>query len=306
MSLTREDELSSLLPKNLTRFKLSNAEGLSASMLKRLPVTLTDFDAIIRPTHPDVVSFFHSETMRISLKSGPFSVTLNLSPFPTKLQYLRIWYINDDICAMIPPGLRVLNVDEGLITTKGASKMPKSLTSVTTHLKVFDNNEAMSYLKQISKIELSTYGIPISEPPNPAIISNLQTLLFESLHEFKNLNTLSILHFGGISSDWLCLVPQTVSDLDLSLSTFPTAIQLETLPTCLRYLKLRVGGGQGLECDWTDEILQSLPRSLHKFWINASEFLKLTQRMYEYLPPNLQESTLLKFIPPLARLYELS
>ena len=238
---------------------------------------------------------------------------------------------------MLPPGLQVLRITEGLITTKGASKLPKSLTSLRAYLNAFDNNESLSYLRHISKIELSIReDIPVGDlnpnwlssllppsssfpTPNGDCVSGgctdiyennnyhlssckivgpsstdplIQKPFFDSLQKFKNLKKLSISSCGGISSDWLCLIPQNVTVLKLSLSTFPTATQLSMLPTCLKYLRLRVGDNTNFECDWTDEALQSLPQSLHEFWITASDFPNLTHRMYEYLPPNLQDSTL--------------
>ena len=122
--------------------------------------------------------------------------------------------------------------------------------------------------------------------------SHLQPF-FESLQQFGNLKTLQILDGRGISSDWLHLIPPNVTDLGVHyLTTFPTANQLSTLPTCLRYWDLYVAGLYNNECDWTDETLQSLPRSLHRLWITASAFPNLTERMYDYLPPNLQFSCL--------------
>ena len=258
---------------------------------------------------------------------------------------------------MFPLGLQGLVIKEGLITTKGASKLPKSLTYLRTHLKVFANNESMSYLRHISELDLSTPNTPygelnenwlssllLSSFPTPnhdcvsgctnicdysnydltsltlygrlpggymlkSIIPHVQKPLFDSLQKFKNLNTLSITYCAGISGDWFYLVPQTVTNLDLTLRAFPTANQLSILPTCLKYLG--VGAGHDAECYWTDEILQSLPRSLLKLSIHAREFPNLTHRMYEYLPPNLQSATLrykavdklVYFIPPLDRQY---
>jgi len=92
-----------------------------------------------------------------------------------------------------------------------------------------------------------------------------------------------------------------VTDLTVySLSTFPTASQLSMLPTCIKYLDLDVSidnvDAYDHKCDWTDETLQSLPRSLYVFYINAMHFPNLTKRMYEYLPPNLQDSSLTNYI----------
>ena len=92
------DELISLLPKNLTRLKHVNGVLLDHSSLQQLPVTLTDYQAKVIPTNPDIVSFIHPDTIRIHLERGPFSKNLNFFPFPTKLQYLSIYFINDDIC----------------------------------------------------------------------------------------------------------------------------------------------------------------------------------------------------------------
>ena len=136
--------------------------------------------------------------------------------------------------------------------------------------------------------------------------------LFDSLQKFKNLNRLQMADCGSISSDWLSLIPSNVTHLNLCLSTSPTANQLSMLPACIRYMNLCIGDKVDLGCDWTDEILQSLPRSLHGFWINAGDFPNLTQRMYEYLPPILSYSPLrymigdfyTDFIPPLDRLYK--
>ena len=144
------------------------------------------------------------------------------------------------------------------------------------------------------------------------ICPHVQKPFFDSLQKFKNLKVLYISHCGGISSDWLCLIPQNVIDLSIQYrSSAPTANQLSTLPTCIKYVSLQFGDENDFECDWTDEILQSLPRSLHRFEIDASDFLNLTQRMHEYLPPNLQDSSLYYnaedtinyFISPLDRLY---
>ena len=145
----------------------------------------------------------------------------------------------------------------------------------------------------------------------------VQKPLFGSLQQFKSLKTLEISYCGGISSDWLCLIPINVTRLKVdSLSTFPTANQLSTLPPYLKYLILRVEYIKNVlecECDWTDETLQSLPRSLYELSIEPRIFLHLTQRMYEYLPKNLHSSTLeyrnlgsnklVDFLPPLDRLY---
>ena len=132
---------------------------------------------------------------------------------------------------------------------------------------------------------------------------------FLSLSKFKSLVKLEIVYSGGTPSDWLCLIPQQVTNLHIhSLITFPTVDQLSSLPKGLIILRLTVLGGMDVQCDWKDEDLLSLPRSLQTFTINGS-FPNLTCRMYEYLPPNLQYSTLrcgsADFESPLARLYPL-
>ena len=351
------------LPKNLTRLSLQEGE-MSPSVLQRLPVTLTDLEVDVSTTCPDVLSLLHPQMTTIRLVRAPRSglSKLNIFPFPTQLQCLRIYYINDDICAVLPPGLQMLDVEEGLITTTGASKLPKSLTSLKTPLNVFDKNESMSYLRHISRLDLTSAYTPLDEPnenwlssllpsSSPTLTqdfvygctndiydnvinyhltslafdgsrwglskcSHVQEPFFASLQKFKNLKTLSIQDCHPISSDWLCLIPKNVTDLKVhSLSTFPTANQLSMLPTSLKYLDLDVQDPRSKirvrKCYWTDEDLQSLPRSLHKFLINTSNFTHLTQRMYDYLPPNLQESSLkyktvekiINFIPPMNRLY---
>ena len=120
---------------------------------------------------------------------------------------------------------------------------------------------------------------------------------------------LEIVSSGGTPSDWLCLIPQQVTELHIeSLITFPTADQLSSLPKGLISLRLIVLGGRDVQCDWKDEDLLSLPRSLQEFYIFGS-FPNLTRRMYEYLPRNLQYSDLIycsgQHESPLARLYPL-
>jgi len=260
------------------------------------------------------------------------------------------------MCAMLPPGLQVLHLDKGLITTKGSSKLPKSLTYLFACLNVFDNNESLSYLRHISEIYLSRREtavgdlnsnwlsslLPSSSPTfnrdwvsgrtdicdnnyhltslhlcgadliwdESSSTPHVQKPLFDTLHKFKNLTTLQIEYCQGISNNWLCLIPRTVTFLKLYLRTFPSAKQLSMLPPCLHHFGLHVGDPDS-ECGWTDEILQALPRSLHTFWISVREFPNLTKRMYEYLPLNLQHSSMkyncvdsnIDFIPPLDRLY---
>ena len=228
---------------------------------------------------------------------------------------------------MLPQGLRTIIIEEGLVTMKGASKLPKSLTSLTTHSQVFDS-ESMSCLGFISNFELWTRDktlrgdlksnwlsslLPSSSvTPNPESASKcteicdynahlakltiigagrrsdfcpyVQEPFFDSLPKFKSLTTLGIYSCGGISCDWLCMIPRNVTSLSIeTLTTFPTESQLSTLPTSLRSLELDVEGEINLECDWNDEFLQCLPRSLNSFYFNAAVFPNLTYDMYRYL-----------------------
>ena len=339
------DEFVSLLPKNLTELKLANPllMRVPSSELQKLPVSLTSFEFGISTDRPDVISLFHPQTSIIRLGRGSCSQSLNFLPFPTKLQSLDIWHINDDICAMLPTGLQSLKIDaEGLITSKGSSKLPKSLTSFTAPFQVFDNTETMKCLAFVKILDLRAKNrsndfedwmsslLPSSIPtcnkhndstglayiqgdnyhltslivdereetiPSPYLTKSF----FLSLSKFKSLATLKIWSSGGTPSDWLCLIPQQVTELNISsLSTFPTVSQLSKLPTCLKYLNLSVEDNC-LPCNWTDETLQSLPRLLQKFVINGP-FPNLTERRHEYLPHCLHQSNLL-IVTPLDRLY---
>ena len=250
---------------------------------------------------------------------------------------------------MLPAGLLTIKLEEGQLTRKGASKLPKSLTSLSAYFDVFDKKKTMSYLWYIPNIKLgrsldsrrktlskSKWLSSLLPSPSSAYNRNcisgctdlshynhhLTTLsidvgrhlakssYFESLPKFKNLNTLWLFFPGCIPSDVLCLIPENVTDLRLDLvATFPKASQLSKLPTRLRCLHL-VPSSKGRICPWNDKDLQSLPRSLQVLKVYG-EFLHLTHRMYDYLPPNLQDSSLkhktkdafIDFIPPLDRLY---
>ena len=323
-----------------------------SSELQKLPVSLTNFEVGISTDRPDVISLFHPQTSIIRLDRGSFSQSLNSLPFPTKLQSLSIWHINDDICAMLPTGLQSLKISgKGLITSKGSSKLPKSLTSFNAPFQVFDNTETMKCLAFVKILDLWANGrsndfedwmsslLPSSTPTcnkhndstglayiqgdnyhltSLYVDGDMQTIpspyltksFFLSLSKFKSLVKLEIVYSGGTPSDWLCLIPQQVTELDIdSLITFPTANELSSLPKGLISLRLIVLGGRDVQCDWKDEDLLSLPRSLQRFYIIGS-FPNLTRRMYEYLPPNLQDTRTLRcgsadFKSPLARLYPL-
>ena len=252
---------------------------------------------------------------------------------------------------MLPTGLQSLEIEEGLITSKGSSKLPKSLTSFDAPFQVFDNTETMKCLAFVKILDLWPNGrsnsfedwmsslLPSSTPTcnkhndstglayiqgdnyhltSLSVGESEKTILspyltksfFLSLSKFKSLVKLEIWSSGGTPSDWLCLIPQQVTDLNVNtLITFPTVDQLSALPKGLIFLSLNVLGDIDVQqCDWKDEDLLSLPRSLQKFISNGT-FPNLTCRMYEYLPPNLQDSGLIcgsaDFESPLARLYPL-
>lgn len=111
--------------------------------------------------------------------------------------------------------------------------------------------------------------------------------LFDALPRFINLTTLKIWEFGDLSSDWLSSIPQSLTDLHIcTLNTCLTATQLPMLPKGLRYLGFEINREITTECDWDDETIQLLPRSLQSFYTNCA-FPRFTKRMYEYLPPNI-------------------
>ena len=228
--------------------------------------------------------------------SFSLSLCTHLKVFNNNESLSHLWYISEiDFSADDPFGERDSSVNENwlssLLPPSSSSSSPNpNLGCVSGCPDVFDyKNYHLTSLRLDGGSNLDK-----DLDQEPIICPYVQKPFFASLQQFKNLKTLNILHIGGISSDWLCLIPQNVTRLKVNcLNTFPTANQLSTLPPYLKYLSLSVEHKENaLECDWTHEVLQSLPRSLYKLSIKPRRYSHLTQRMYEYLPPNLHSSTL--------------
>lgn len=311
-----------LLPKSLTRFRNNKMHRISQDGIQRLPRSLTDFDQFVKLT-PDVLSFYPPETTRVNLISTS-PLTLNMVPLP-KLSTFSMIYINDDICECLPPQLTSLKADKGILTEKGASKLPKSLLTLHINLGVFSANEVISYLRYIPKIEFSvsakgemnvdanwlTFLRPsssldlksVNDVASSGTISGeldinmgyrdstfLGPNSFESLSQFLHLSVLHI--YAGwkiyIPADYIQFVPKNLRELEIgTLERFPTPSVLSTLPKRLAYLRFRVNGGT---CTWKDEDLETLPRSLQTLLIGGKcSFPNMTRNMQTHLPPYLIE-----------------
>lgn len=244
---------------------------------------------------------------------------------------MKIHHINDDLCALLPAGILALSMEEGLIRTKGASQLPRSLKTLKTYFEVFENNQVISYLGHISKLELKTaqleprggldeywlssllpsrscskeghlYDCASDDDGNQHLTSLVVQGVEGKINRFYAQEPFfkALLEFKNLRTLKIRWHRDISSDWLRLIPKNVTSLSIESLnayPSAAQLSTLPNSltylnlDVERESCDWKDETLQSLPGSLQVFWINGS-FPSMTRRAYEYLPPNVHSSFL--------------
>jgi hypothetical protein len=150
------------LPRSLTCFK-DFGKRLTHEGLKLAPPGLTDLSADVNVTHPDMISFFHPESVRMRLieKKDNYVddgnlIFLNPLPLPLTLLSLTVHYMTDELCLLLPPRLEYLELMGGNLTARGAKIFPtlKFLRRFTTTIDAIQD-DVIPYLRHTPSLSFT-------------------------------------------------------------------------------------------------------------------------------------------------------
>jgi hypothetical protein len=264
------------LPRSLTSFEDYGGK-LTHEGLQLAPPGLTDLSVDVYVTHPDMISFFHPESVRIRLitneENGGNLIFLNPLPLPTTLRSLTVHYMTDELCMILPSQLQQLEFSAGNLTAQGAKIFPtlKLLQRFTTTIDAIQD-DVVPYLRHIPSVsfeassDLKRNAVRLtpnfirlvlpSSTPNEQVHSSS-----DAPYDAKSLKLVSDLTYTDPDSQPLSTIRLEFGEFEdghifLPRSTFSAFAELKHLETlCIKSLS------HNIECSWLSELPSSL-RSL--------------------------------------------
>jgi hypothetical protein len=229
--------------------------------------------------------------------------------FPSRLTSLKFdAVLRSDLFELLPLTLKTLKLKEGIYQHAQLALLPESLTSLElpfqtddahaklpnrlTDLKMLNtehDSHTPAWSSHILHLTQTLTSLTVGSTVSTALASRLSKSWIPISH-FSKLVTLRVSN-RGLETNWLHLIPRTVSTLNLNqFSRPPPMAMLKSLPPNLTNFFLNIDSTAPLL--WTGPELTCMPKTLRALSIIAHEGWWNGQVMKAYLPPALTTLTI--------------